>query len=224
MSITVIRTIILYVMVIVVIRLMGKRQIGQLQPFELVVILMMSEMASIPAQSIGIPLFSGVIPILILLLAGVLLSYISLKSEKARIILCGRPTILIEHGQLLEDELRRTNYNLTDLLEELRIKNVPNLADVDFAILETNGQLSVIPKVLKRPATPEDLNLSPKYEGLPLPVILDGKLNVKNMEKAQVDLKWLRAELNKQKITNESQVLFASVDASKTLFAQTKQV
>ncbi|MDP4161173.1 MAG: DUF421 domain-containing protein [Bacillota bacterium] len=222
MIIVVLRTLILYTLVIVALRLMGKREIGQLQPFELVVILMISELAAVPSENVGIPLLSGIIPILVLLAASLTLAWISLKSPKARDIICGRPSILIERGQIIEEEMKKNCYNLTDLLEELRLKNVPNIADVEFAILENNGQLSVIPKATKRPAIPEDFNIAPKYEGLPQTVIMDGMLLKKNLEKSGQTLPWLKNELKKQK-TKIEDVLLASLDSSNTLYLQVKQ-
>lgn len=222
MLIVIVRTLILYALVVLVLRLLGKRQIGQLQPFELVVIIMISELAAIPSEDIGIPLLSGVIPIIVLLLAGVTLSYLSLKSERARAIICGTPTVIIERGRILDKELQRMRYNLSDLLEQLRVKNVANIADVEFAILETNGELSVIPKSLKRPVIPEDMQLAPKYEGLPLTLVMDGKVNPENMNKAKVDMRWLEGEIKKFQVHKIDQVLLASLDSSGTLFVQPK--
>jgi len=222
MLIVVLRTLILYTLVIVAIRLMGKREIGQLQPFELVVIIMISELAAIPSENVGIPLLSGIIPILVLLLTSLSLAWISLKSEQARAIICGTPSILIERGKILEEELKRNRYNLTDLLEELRIKNVPNISDVEFAVLETNGQISVFPKSQKRPTIPEDFHITTKYEGLPLTIIMDGKLNSKNLQQGNKDLSWLQGELQKQKINRIEDVFLASLDSSETLFVQAK--
>ena len=223
MIIVVIRTLILYTLVIVALRLMGKREIGQLQPFELVVIIMISELAAIPSENVGIPLLSGIIPILVLLLTSLTLAWISLKSEKARAIICGSPSIIIQRGKILEEELKKNRYNLTDLLEELRIKNVPNIADVEFAVLETNGQLSVFPKSQKRPTTPEDFHLTTKYEGLPLTIVMDGKLNNTNLQQGNKDLNWLKGELKKQSIDKIENVLIASLDSSGTLFVQAKR-
>ncbi|HHY05785.1 MAG TPA: DUF421 domain-containing protein, partial [Clostridia bacterium] len=132
-------------------RLMGKRQIGELQPFELVIAIMISELAAVPMADTEIPLLDGIIPILTLLLAQVSLAYLSLKNERARAVICGRPSILIEKGTIIESELRRLRINLNDLLEQLRVKNFTNIADIDYAILETNGQMSVIPKGTSRP-------------------------------------------------------------------------
>ncbi len=145
MILGIIRTLILFVMVVIGLRLMGKRQIGQLQPYELVIVIMLSALAAIPMENTGVPLFSGLFPIFTLIVAQVALSYISLKSERARGIICGTPSVLIENGKILEKELSRLRYNINDLLEQLRSKNTPNITDVEFAILESSGQLSVIP-------------------------------------------------------------------------------
>lgn len=223
MLIIITRTLILYALVVIALRLMGKREIGQLQPFDLVIILMISELAAIPSENVGIPLIAGIIPILVLLLASILLSTIELKSERARAIINGTPSILIERGRIIEAELKRNRYNLNDLIEELRIKNVPNIADVEFAVLETNGQVSVLPKSLKRPTTPEDFNMSPSYEGLPTALITDGNLNRINMKRANKDLQWLQNELKKQNLKQIDEVLLASLDTSGNLFIQAKQ-
>ena len=194
-----------------------------MQPFELVVIIMISELAAIPSENVGIPLLSGIIPILVLLLTSLTLAWVSLKSEKARAINCGTPSILIQRGKILENELRKNRYNLTDLLEELRIKNVPNIADVEFAVLETNGQLSVFPKSQKRPTIPEDFKITTQFEGLPLTIIMDGKLNSDNLQQGNKSLKWLKGELKKQSIDKIENVFLASLDSSGTLFVQAKE-
>lgn len=222
MSVVFIRTLILYSLVIITMRIMGKRQIGQLQPFELAVAIMISELAAVPMQNTGIPLLAGIIPILTLLIAQILLSFVSLKSTKARGIICGKPSIMIENGKIIEANLRREMYTLNDLLEQLRIKNTPNVADVEFAILETNGQLSIIPKSQKRPLSPEDLQLPTNYEGLPLDIIIDGDIIFKNLKKANLDENWLSEELAKNGINNSKDVLFASLDTNGSLFCQKK--
>lgn len=222
MLVGIVRTIILYLIIVLVLRLMGKRQIGQLQPFELVIILMISELAAIPSQDTGIPLVAGLLPVLVLLLLGVTISQISLKSEKARALICGTPTVLIDKGYILEDELRKLRYNLSDLLEQLRVKNVPDIADVEYAILETNGQLSVIPKAMRRPVNSEDLKLQTAPEALPYTLIMDGVLQNKSFPKANVTMPWLEKELHKANIDNYKKVLIASVDAHGKLFVQAK--
>jgi uncharacterized membrane protein YcaP (DUF421 family) len=222
MLIIVTRTLILYALVVIALRFMGKREIGQLQPFDLVGIILISELAAIPSENVGIPLLAGIIPILVILLTSTLLATIELKSERARTLLNGTPSILIERGKILESELKRNCYNLTDLLEELRIKNIPNISDVEFAVLETNGQLSVLPKSLKRPTTPEDFNMVPSFEGLPAILIMDGKLHQANLLHINKDLQWLKEELKKQNISRIEDVFLASLDTSGTLFLQKK--
>lgn len=222
MLISLVRTLILYGFVVIFMRIMGKRQIGQLQPFELVVTLMLSELAAIPMQNSGIPLVNGIVPILTLVVAQIVLSYISLKSERARGIICGTPSVLIENGKIVEPELERLRYNLSDLLEQLRAKNVPNISDVEFAILETSGQLSVIPKSDKRPVIPEDLRLRPEYEGIPYTIIMDGHVIHKNLTRMNLDIPWLESELNKHGIDNPKKVFFASVDSQGRLYYQRK--
>ena len=216
------RTLILFTLVIVTMRVMGKRQIGELQPFELAVAILISELAAVPMQNPGIPLINGIIPILTLLIAQMSLSYISLKSVKARGIICGKPSILIANGKIQEDELKKEMFTLNDLLEQLRINNTPNISDVKFAILETNGQLSVIPKSQKRGLTAEDLNISTNYEGLPLDLIIDGAVNHKNLQKANLDLSWLTNEIKKFGAQKPEDVLFASLDTQGNLYCQTK--
>ncbi|ADY56146.1 protein of unknown function DUF421 [Syntrophobotulus glycolicus DSM 8271] len=222
MIIATIRTIILYLVIVIIIRIMGKKQIGQLQPFELVIILMISELAAIPSQNIGIPLSAGLLPVIVLLLLGMTFSYITLKSEKARALICGTPTILIEKGKIIEKELVDLKYNLSDLLEQLRVNNIPNIADVEYAILETNGQLSVIPKTDKRPLTPADMNIHPAYEGLPSILIMDGIVQKRNLERSNANLTWLKNELNKANL-KVNDVLIASLDNQNHLYFQAKK-
>lgn len=222
MLLIVIRTIILYAAVVIVMRVMGKREIGQLQPFELVVALLIAELAAIPMQNTGIPLLSGIIPIIILMAAQVTLSAISMRSEKARTIICGRPSVLVENGKLVEKELKYLRYSVNDLLEQLRSKNYFNIADVEFAILETNGQLSVIPKSQKRALQPEDLKMETRYEGVPVTLVIDGNVMKENLKKVNLSEDWLRTELNKFGINDLKKVFFASLDTAGKLFFQLK--
>ncbi|NLY44163.1 MAG: DUF421 domain-containing protein [Clostridiaceae bacterium] len=216
------RTIFLYILVITALRLMGKRQIGELQPSELVVAIMISDLAAIPMQDTGIPLINGILPIATLIIAEVFFSYITLKSQKARAIISGTPSILIENGKINEKELENLRFNIDDLLEELRVNNCPNIADVEFAILETSGQLSVIPKSQKSPVTAEDLNIPTKYVGLPLTLISDGKVNYNNLAKAHLSRQWLKDELSKLGVKDITDVFFASLDTEGKLYYQLK--
>jgi len=202
---------------------MGKRQIGQLQPFELVITILISELAAVPMQNLGIPLINGIIPIFVLMFAQIILSYISLKSERARGIICGKPNIIIENGKIIEKELAKLRFNLNDLLEQLRVKGYPDIKDVEIAILETEGQLSVIPKSIKRPLTPQDLNISVKQEKLPITLIIDGEIIKENLPIANMTEKDLLYTLSNNNIQDYKQVLFAAIDSSGSFFFQEKQ-
>lgn len=220
MLVVFVRTIVLYTLVVIVMRLMGKRQIGQLQPFELVVAIMLSELAAVPMQNKGIPLINGIIPIITLLFLQIIISYISLKSEKARAIICGTPSIVIKNGKIVENELIRLKYTVNDLLEQLRSKNCSNISDVEFAILETSGDLSVILKSQKRPITPNDLNIQTQYEGIPVNLIIDGNINHDNLKHVNVSEDWLKTELEKFGINSFKDIFFCSLDTNGNLFIQ----
>ena len=195
------RTLILYLIVIISVRIMGKRQIGEMQPSELVVAIMISDLASVPMQSIDIPLISGVIPVLTLIIAEVFMAFFSLKSEKFRHVLSGDPSILISDGHINEKELKSQRFNLNDLMEQLRVGGYPNVADVEIAVLETNGQLSVVPKKDARNVTVRDLNLNNVVsEKLPCILISDGKLNKNELVRSGKNIEWIISELKKRNI------------------------
>ncbi|NLW45449.1 MAG: DUF421 domain-containing protein [Syntrophomonadaceae bacterium] len=222
MLLVILRTVILFTVVVVFLRLMGKRQIGQLQPYELAIVILISELAVIPMENTSIPIMGGLIPIFVLFTAQVLLAYISLKSEKARGLICGTPSVLIENSRIVEAEMRRQRYNINDLLEQLRSKNVVNLSDVEYAILETSGELSVILKSQKRPLTPEDLNIPTAYEGLPTTLIIDGFVFRDNLQKINLSEEWLMTELSKLGVKTPRDVLFSYIDTQGNLFCQKK--
>ncbi|MHB1393287.1 MAG: DUF421 domain-containing protein [Clostridia bacterium] len=222
MLIVFVRTLILYLVIVVVLRLLGKRQIGQLQPSELVVALIIADLAAVPMANVGIPLINGIIPIITLFIMEELLSLISMKSERARGIISGKPSILIERGMIMEKELRRIRYNLNDLLEQLRLKNFFNLEDVDYAILETSGQLSVIPKAENKPATIKDLNIKPKAQQLPVTAIIDGRTISDNLYKIGLTNDWLANELRINKINSVKDVFFAYLNPERKLVYQLK--
>ncbi len=216
------RTIILYILVVIALRLMGKAELSELQPFELVIIILIAELASIPMEDNQIPLINGVISIFTLVFLQMIISLINLKSEKARAIICGKPSVLIEKGQIVEKELKSLRINVNDLIEQLRIEDYPNIEDVEFAILETNGELSVIPKASKRSLIASDLNISSEESNLPTSIIIDGKINHTNLKKASIDFNWLYKELRIREINSIDEVLYATIN-NKNLIIQKKQ-
>lgn len=182
MIITFIRSIILYIIVLVVMRLMGKREIGQLQPFELAISIMIADLASIPMADTGIPITNGIIPILGLLVMHLVISIINIKSIRGREIICGRPSILIYRGKIDEKVLRKERFTVNELEERLRGNNIVNIGDIEYAILETSGQVTVIQKPEKRNTTPADFNIQPDYEGIPYDLVIDGKVMHENLK------------------------------------------
>ncbi len=195
MILSYLRTIILYLVLICVIRLMGKRQIGQMEPSEFVVTMLVANLASIPMQDSGIPLFSGFIPIVTVLGLELVLSHLSLKSIRVRKLLCGKPVILIENGNILQQNLRKTRVTLDELTGHLREKDVLDLKSVQYAILETNGNLSVFPYPKDRPASAKEAGIQASKQYIPLTIISDGVLLRENLKKAGKNEKWIRQVL-----------------------------
>lgn len=219
----VIRTLILYAVVITSIRVMGKRQLGELQPSELVVAIMISDLAAVPMASTSIPLIAGVIPVLTLLIAEVVTSQLSLKSEKIRKFLSGEPSIVIYDGHINEGELRRLRFNMDDLLEELRLVGCYDIADVNVAVLETSGKLSIIPKDKARGVTVEDMTSKKiHHDGLPCHLVSDGELNDNELRRSGRNKEWLKKELKKRNVKNIGDVFIASLDAEGELYIQLK--
>ena len=222
MLITFVRAIFLYIIVLIVMRLMGKREIGQLQPFELAISIMIADLASIPMTESGVPISNGIIPILGLLVMHLLISLINLKSLKAREIICGKPRILIYRGKIDEKALKKERFTINELQERLRKSNVMYLGDVEYAILETSGDLSVIQKPEKRNTIPEDFNITPKYEGISYDLVIDGKVMVDNLKKIGKDYRWLKKQVEKFNIEPE-EALVVTIDGKEQFFCQKKE-
>lgn len=223
MLLMLVRTLILYFTVVLAMRLMGKRQVGELQPAELVIAIMISDLASIPMQSTGVPLLSGLVPIATLLTAELIMSYISLKSRAFRKFISGSPSIIIHHGNLNEEEMEKQRFNIDDLLEELRINDYPDITEIEYAILETGGEISIIPKTSAKAVTLGDLHIEQKQDILPVILIADGELNEKELKRAKRDKKWLMAELKKFKIEKEQDAFIALLNSKGEFFAQKKK-
>jgi len=222
--ITFVRTLLLYSLVLVVMRVMGKRQIGELQPFELVVTIIIADLVTVPMQDKGLALLNGVIPVITLLFAQVTISFLSLKSQKFQEFICGKPNVLIKEGKVNYEELKNNLYSLRDLIEQLRGQGYFNLHDVEYAILETDGSLSVMAKSSKRPVTLEDLDLSTGSQGISYDLILDGIIQQSALTQAGLDEEWLLRELKKFGINDLKQVIIATLDAQGRLLYQAKEL
>ena len=197
------RTIILYTALILAMRLLGKRQIGQMEPSEFVVAMLVADLASIPMQNNAIPLVNGLVPILTVMGLELILSHLSLKSIRLRKLLCGKPVILIDNGKIIQENLRRTQVTLDELSGHLREKDVLDIQTVQYAILETNGNLSVFPYPSEQPATARDAGVKAAKQYLPITLISDGRLLADNLKKAKKDGAWLRKVLHERNATLE---------------------
>lgn len=204
-------------------RIMGKRQIGELQPSELVVAIMISDLATVPVSDIQIPLSAGVIPILTLIVFEVAISFLTLKSETARNIITGKPTYLIKNGILQQKQMESLRYNIEDLLEELRLKDCPDISNVHTAILETNGELSIVLKSNNKNVTVKDLNINAPQEKVPYVLISDGKVRFEHLKELGRDEKWLYKVLKDRNIKDTKDVFFLSVDFENTITLQIKE-
>lgn len=221
MLIIFIRSILLYIIVLVVMRLMGKREIGQLQPFELAISIMIADLASTPMADAGIPITNGIIPILALLVMHLVISVLNIKSIKARQILCGKPSILIYRGKIDEKKLKKERFTVNELEERLRGNNIVNIGDVEYAILETSGQITVIQKPNKRNTIPEDFGIEPEYEGIAYDLVLDGKVMYENLKLLNKDYEWLKKQVAKFGILPE-EALIVTIDGKGNFFYQEK--
>lgn len=221
MLVTFLRSVFLYIIILIVMRFMGKREIGQLQPFELVIAIMIADLASIPMTETGIPIQNGIIPILGLLVMHLVISIINMKSITARGIICGKPSILIYRGKINEEALRQERFTISELEERLRGNNISTLGDVEYAILETSGGLTVIPKPNKRNTIPEDFGIEPEYEGIPYDLVIDGIIMENNLKAIGKDHIWLKKEVSKFGI-NPEQALVVTFDGKGQIFCQKK--
>ncbi len=222
MLILIFRAVFLYIFVIIVMRMMGKREIGQLQPYELAITLIISELVTLPMENTGIPLVSGIIPVLVITFTQMLLSFITTKSQFMQDLISGTYTIIIENGNLIEKNMLKQKYTIVELLEQLRLNGVSKISDVQYAILETSGQLSVILKEPKRPVTAEQMNINTSYEGLPISLILDGKLVTRNIDNIKITEKEVKEYLKTNELKLED-VFYLSVDAQKEYYLQRRE-
>lgn len=199
MLISFLRTVFLYLVLIAIIRFLGKRQLGQMEPSEVVVTMVVADLASISMQDSSVPISSSLIPILAVLGMELILSALSLRSVFLRKLLCGKPVILIENGKFLQDNMRKTRITLDELTSQLREKDVLDISSVQYAILETGGNLSVFPFPEQRPASAKDAGITPQKQSLPITVISDGRLFPDDLKRAGKDRRWLDKVLKEHK-------------------------
>lgn len=218
-----VRTVILYFIILVAMRLMGKRQMVQLQPYELVTAIMIAELAVLPIGNVNMPLTHAIYPIALLGVLEFLISTISLKSEKVRTWIAGRPTIIIENGHIRENVLRALRYNLDELMGQLRNSGYSDVNDIEIAVLETSGEISVIPRSQSRPVTPKDLNIPTEYEGLTVPLILDGVIKYENLELCGLSYSWLAVKIKENGLQDVKDIFYAGINTKGQLHIQPKE-
>ena len=223
MVLILVRTLVLYIVVLFVMRGMGKREISQMQPYELAISIMIADLAATPMAELGIPIIYGIIPIFGLLTMHILISLINMKSLKLREFICGKPRILIYRGKIDEKALKKENFTINELQERLRGNNITNISDVEYAILETSGEVTVVSKPEKRVVTLEDLNLEAKYQGIPYELVIDGNIMEDNLRKIGKNYNWLKKEIEKFGYKPED-ALIVTVDANGDIFSQKKDV
>lgn len=218
------RTVILYFILMVGLRLMGKRQIGELEPSELVLTLIISDLAAVPMQDFGIPLVNGLFPIVTLLCLSMLLSFFSLKSIRFRGLVCGHPTVIIRDGRILQQNMARNRFTVDELLEQLRSQGYSDLSAVKYAILETSGQVSVLPYTKASPITPQVVQMEVQ-DDVTLPVLLinDGHVMSANLSASGYDRTWLDRQLKDRRLTSPRQVFFMTVDEAGAVVCVAKE-
>ncbi len=222
MVIMLLRSVIIYVCCFAVIRLMGKRQIGEMQPFEFVVTLIIADLACIPMAELSVPLLHGVVPILTLLIVHFLICFLSRKFMGLRYLLTGKPVIVMSPKGIDYNQLKALNMTLDDLMELVRGCSVFNLSEVLYAIIETNGNLSVIKKAEAEQATRDDLKVKVSQNSLPINLVMDGKLMKENMLIAGVDNQFVYDCVERSQIKNEKEVLILTLDSNGEVFIQDK--
>lgn len=213
----IIRTFIIYCLVIIFIRLMGKRQLGELQPAELVITLLISEIATNPVMDTSLPLLNSVIPLILLVSFEIFSSFLGMKSVKFRHLSDGKPITIIRKGELDQKNLKKLRFTINDVTSALRQKDIFNIEDVEFAVVETNGTLSVLLKPEKRNSTPKNYNKPEKDTGIPCAVVIDGKIIKANFEDCGITEKEVTSKIKSEKI-DQKEILLMTVDASKNYY------
>lgn len=245
------RTFGMYVIIFLVLRLMGKREIGKLSVLDLVISVMIAEIAVIEIEQVDDNLMHGIVPIVILLIIQIISAFLSMKSRKVRLLLDGKPTVIVANGEIYRDELKKQRYNLDDLMLQLRENGVTSVSEIDFAILETSGKLSVIPKGndgVKVGHSLSSENFNPtvnsnsesnhlesdeprrnqasqriippgfRYEMLPIPLIMDGKVQDENLEKINKTRFWLKNIIQEKGAHHFKEVLLCTIDHKERIY------
>ena len=218
MLILIIRTLIIFAAILVSMRLMGKRQLGELELSELVVAVLVSDLAVIPLQDLSVPIWNGIVPVAVLLVCEFIISKAALKSIKLRAFLSGTPSVIIENGVINQSEMAKNRISLDELDEALRKKEILNVADVRYGVLETDGTLSTILYSGRQPLTAGQFGVETSEEAVPLPVIVDGRIISSNLEKLHLSEGWLEKELKSRNVASAGNVYLMTAYGEKSVF------
>ena len=219
----ILRSVIIYICVLAVVRLMGKRQVGEMQPFEFVVTLIIADLACIPMAELSVPLVHGIVPIVTLMIIHFLICFLARKFQFARYLLTGRPAIVINPNGINYKELKELNMTLDDLIELMRGCNVFKIEEIAYAIIETNGNLCVIKKGGKDMVTKDDLKVKVSQDALPINIIMDGRLMKENIKLSGVNERFIQDCLKKSEVKNVKDVLLMTLDNNGEVFIQSKK-
>ena len=223
LGIVFIRTIIIFVSLIVLMRIMGNRQLGELELSELVVSVLIADLASLPLQDIGIPLMNGLLSIVVLFLCELIVSGITLRSLKMRVLICGKPCLLVENGKIVQREMRRCRFSVDELTEELRNQSITDISTVQYAVLETDGTLNAILIPAERPVTASQMNIQAQDTGYPVIVINDGNVLSENLKHTGRDMRWLEKEIQKRGLQSARQVYLMTVNSAGQIYFAAKE-
>ncbi len=215
------RAMILYIVMIVVMRGMGRRQLGQFEPYEFAMTILIADIIATPMESVSTPLLQGLLPVAGLFVVHCAITLIDMKSDKARAVISGKPAVVISKGVIDEKELERLCLSLSDLLEGLRGEGMLDPSEVGTAVIEANGRISAFPRSSKRPPTTSEMGIDAGYEGLPMILVMDGRAQKNNLSQCGKDLDWLREQLSRVGLEIED-TYFALIDTKGALTAQRK--
>lgn len=216
------RSVLLYIASLLAMRAMGKREVGQLQPFELVVVIMIAELAATPMGGVGIPLLYGIVPMIALVVCHGIITALCMRFQPFRAWMSGQPTVLMRNGVICEKQMRKSAMDLNDLMEAIRTAGILDPAEVGTVVLEPGGQVNVFPKADFRSLSPHDLHLDVSSEGLPLPLVMDGVIQHDNLSRGRLTEQWLRENARKFGYPDLTQVLFLCLNTQGEMLIQGK--
>lgn len=216
------RSVLLYIASLLAMRAMGKREVGQLKPFELVVVIMIAELAATPMGGVGVPLLYGILPMIALVVCHGLITALCMRFQPFRKWMSGQPTVLMRDGVICEKQMRKSAMDLNDLLEAMRTAGILDPAEVGNVILEPGGQVNVFPKSDYRSVSPSDMHLSVPPEGIPLPLVMDGRIQHDNLLRGSLTEDWLRHKAGEFGYSDLSDVLFLCLNSQGQMLIQGK--